>query len=107
MREYKDRVMLTMSECSVSELGHASFSDPVDVLGVWANVEQMSNTKTMLTFQQANVVGLEVTFRNPHREFNGLRWRGHQVSLSYVNMYESRDRIVRVQGYYQIDNPVY
>lgn len=108
-RRYNDRVTLTWTEASEDEFGHAQFKEPVKVLEVWAEVRQMSATKTMLTFQQADVVGVDVEFRQPDPErykFNGILWRGHAIHFPTPEVLDNRWRIVRVSGWYQIDNPV-
>lgn len=96
--------MLTYCEAVVDEFGHASMGDPVDVCKAYAYVRQMSASKTMLTFQQADVVGLEIELRNPGVAFNGLWYQGHHVHFSQPEEIE-RGRILRFTGYYQTDNP--
>lgn len=101
-RRYNTRVTLTYSERVVDEFGHASYADAVDVAEVYAAVSRMSATKTMMTFQQADVVGLEIELREPNVAFNGLRYDGHDVHFSEPEPME-RGRILRIQGWYQID----
>lgn len=103
-RRYNTLITLTWADAVVDEYGHASFDKPVDVIQVYAYVEQMSANKTMMTFQQANVVGLDIELRNPHKTFNGIRWNGHDVHFSQPIEME-RGRILRISGYYQQDNP--
>lgn len=108
-RQYNDRIMLTMAAATVDRFGHADFGTPEDVLEVYAMVRQMSSTKTMLTFQQADVVGVDIEFRLPDPErfpFNGITWRGHQIHFPTPEILDNRGRIVRVSGWYQVDNPV-
>lgn len=108
-RRYNDRIMLTMAAATVDRFGHAHYGTPVDVLEVYAMVRQMSSTKTMLTFQQADVVGVDIEFRLPDPErfpFNGITWRGHQIHFPTPEILDNRGRIVRVSGWYQVDNPV-
>ena len=62
----------------------------------------MSATKTMMTFQQADVIGLEIELREPNVVFNGLRYKGHQVNLNVPSSIE-RGRILRLSGWYQVD----
>jgi hypothetical protein len=76
---------------------------PVDVMEVFAEVRQMSATKTMLTFQQADVVGLEIEFRTPAAAFNGLRYKGHDVHFSHPLDMDGRGLITRISGWYQQD----
>lgn len=101
-RRYNTLVTLTYSEKVVDEYGHASYDEPMDMAEVYASVVRMSATKTMMTFQQADVVGLEIELREPNVAFNGLRYDGHDVHFSEPEPME-RGRILRIQGWYQID----
>ena len=101
-RRYNTLVTLTYSEKVTDEFGHASYGDPIDIADVYASVEQMSATKTMMTFQQADVIGLEIELREPNVVFNGLRYKGHQVNLNVPSSIE-RGRILRISGWYQVD----
>ena len=101
-RRYNSLVTLTYSEKVEDEYGHASYDDPVDMADVYASVSRMSATKTMMTFQQADVVGLEIELREPNVAFNGLRYEGHDVHFSEPEPMERR-RILRIQGWYQVD----
>lgn len=108
-RRYNDRITLTRAEAVVDRFGHAHYGTPVDVLEVYAEVRQMSSTKTMLTFQQADVVGVDIEFRLPDPErfpFNGITWRGHQIHFPTPEVLDNRGRVVRVSGWYQVDNPL-
>ena len=71
-RRFNDRITLTRSVATVDSMSHASIGDPVAVLEVYAQVRQMSATKTMLTFQQADVVGVDIEFRKPEVDFDGI-----------------------------------
>ena len=104
-RRYNDRITLTLREVTRDDYGHAIVGDPVDVLDVYAEVRQMSATKTMMTFQQADVVGVDIEFRIPAVRFNGLRWRGHDIHFPQPEVLENRGRLVKVSGWYQRDNP--
>jgi len=101
-RRYNSLVTLTYSEKVVDEYGHASYDDPVDMADVYASVSRMSTQKTLMTFQQADVVGLEIELREPNVAFNGLRYEGHDVHFSEPEPMERR-RILRIQGWYQVD----
>lgn len=101
-RRYNTLVTLTYSEKVTDEFGHASYDEPVDMADVYASVKQMSATKTMMTFQQADVVGLEIELREPNVAFNGLRYDGHDVHFSEPEPIE-RGRILRISGWYQVD----
>ena len=104
-RRYNDRITLTKAAAVADEFGHANIGDPEPVLEVYAEVRQMSSTKTMLTFQQADVVGLDIEFRLPAVDFDGIIWRGHVVHFPTPEVLDNRGRIVRVSGWYQKDNP--
>lgn len=106
-RRYNDRITLTMAEAVTDAFGHASLGAPVAVLEVYAYVRKMSATKTMLTFQQADVVGVDLEFRLPQdgTHFNGALWRGHDIHFPTPEIVDDRGRIVRVSGWYQVDNP--
>ena len=107
-RRYNDRITLTLRTVSADGFAHASVSDPVPVLDVWAEVRQMSATKTMMTFQQADVVGVDIEFRTPYGTvYNGITWRGHDIHFSRPESVDNRGRYTRVTGWYQIDNPAY
>lgn len=101
-RRYNSLVTLTYSEKMEDEYGHASYSDPFDMADVYASVSRMSTQKTLMTFQQADVVGLEIELREPNVAFNGLRYEGHDVHFSEPEPME-RGRILRIQGWYQVD----
>lgn len=101
-RRYNTLVTLTYSEKVEDEYGKAALGEDTDVLEVYAYVRQMSATKTMMTFQQADVVGLEIELREPNVAFNGLRYEGHDVHFSEPEPME-RGRILRIQGWYQVD----
>lgn len=105
-RRYNDRIQLTRTEATADAFGHASFGNPTVVKTLYAEVRQMSSTKTMLTFQQADVVGVDIEFRLPADvTFNGIIWRGHAIHFPTPEVLDNRGRIVRVSGWYQVDNP--
>lgn len=106
-RKYNDVVVLTYATPTAGDFGHADIADPVVVKTIYADVQLMSATRTMMTFEQADVVGLEIEFRNPGDAvvYNGLRWRGHDVYFAAPERLDNRGRIVRIQGWYQQDNP--
>lgn len=104
-RRYNERITLTRSKVVVDEYGHQSISEPVEVLEVYAYVRQMSAQKTMMTFQQADAIGLEIEMRTPSVNFNGLIYRGKEVHYSHPEDVGGRGRIIRLSGWYQQDNP--
>ena len=65
-------------------------------------MSRMSATKTMMTFQQADVVGLDIKLRAPGVEFNGIRYGGHDVHFAEPEPME-RGRLLRISGWYQED----
>ena len=95
-RRFNTLVTLTYSEKVVDDFGHASYAD------VYASVSRMSAQKTLMTFQQADVIGLEIELREPNVAFNGLRYDGHDVHFSEPEPLE-RGRILRITGWYQVD----
>ena len=107
-RRYNEPIMLTLAEAVTDAFGHAALGEPVDVLAVYAQVRQMSATKTMMTFQQADVVGVDIEFRLPHdgTRWNGITWRGRRIHFPCPEVVDERNMVVRVSGWYQADNPV-
>ena len=101
-RRYNTLVTLTYAEKVTDDFGHASYDAPMDIADVYASVVRMSATRTMMTFQQADVIGLEIELREPNVVFNGLRYKGHQVNLNVPSSIE-RGRILRLSGWYQVD----
>ena len=106
-RRFNDLVTLTYAAATAGTMGHAVIGAPANVLTVAASVQRMSATKTLMVFQQADVVGLEIEFRNPGDiTYNGLTWNGHAVQFSAPERIDNRGRFLRIQGWYQIDNPL-
>lgn len=105
-RRYNDLITLTRTIAVRDELGHPQIGEPQDVLSVYAEVRQMSATKTMLTFQQADIVGVDIEMREPSIAFDGIRWRGHRIHFPTPESVDNRGRILRIAGWYQADNPV-
>ena len=103
-RRYNEPIMLTQALAVIDDYGHASLLPPVEVLQVFASVRQMSAQKALATFQQVDVIGLEIEFRKPSVTFNGLRYKGHDVHFAQA---DDDGRILRMSGYYQIDDPLY
>jgi hypothetical protein len=103
-RRFNDKITLTQTTSTV-ELGHAAVGKPVAVLEVFASVRQMSATKAMLTFQQADVVGVDIELRKPNVSFDGIVWRGHDIHFPTPEDVDNRGRYLRISGWYQVDNP--
>ena len=104
-RRYNERIVLTYASAVVDEYGHASLGEAVPVLEVYAYVRQMSAQKQLATFQQENAVGLDIELRNPNIQFNGLRYRGHDVYFAQPEDVDGRGRVFRIAGWYSTDNP--
>ena len=106
-RRFNDVVTLTYAAPTLGGLGHAAMGETDAVQTIFADVQRMSATRTMMTFQQADVVGLEIEFRNPGDDvtYNGLRWHGHDVFFAAPERLDNRGRFIRIQGWYQDDNP--
>jgi len=100
---YHDRITLTLAPVTASALGAPVLGTPAVVGEVWASVKRMSTYKSMMTFQQADVIGLEIEMRAHGIEFNGMAWEGHK--LSFASPDTTDPRLIRVNAYYQIDNP--
>ena len=101
-RRYNTLITLTYAEKVTDDFGHASYLDSIDIADVYASVVRMSASKTIMTFQQADVIGLEIELREPNVAFNGLRYDGHDVHFSEPEPIE-RGRILRISGWYQVD----
>ena len=101
-RRYNTLIKLTYAEKITDDFGHTSYEEPMDIADVYASVVRMSASKTIMTFQQADVIGLEIELREPNVAFNGLRYDGHDVHFSEPEPIE-RGRILRISGWYQVD----
>ena len=101
-RRFNTPVTLTNSERVVDDYGHATYKAAEAVGEVYANVVVMSASKTLMTFQQADVVGLDIELRDPGISFNGICYNGHEVHFSEPIPSE-RGMILRITGWYQID----
>jgi len=102
---YRDKIILTYAPVSVSNLGAAVKGTVQNSYACWASVRRMSATKAMMTFQAADIVGVDVEFRNPQVGWNGMLWNGHALNYAAPDYVDNRSRIVKVQAYYQIDDP--
>jgi hypothetical protein len=101
-RRYNTPVTLTYSEKVVDEYGHTSYADAVDMADVYASVARMSAAKALQTFQQADVIGLDIELREPNVAFNGIRYQGHDVHFAEPEPAD-RGRILKIKGWYQSD----
>ena len=105
-RRFNDRIQLTKTVATIDPMSHAAMGEPQVVLEVYAQVRQMSATKTMMTFQQADVVGVDIEMRRPAVAFDGITWRGHEIHFPTPEDVGDRGRFLRISGWYQADNPV-
>ena len=105
-RRFQDVVTLTYAAPTRDDFGHVALGEASAVKTIYADVQRMSATKTMMTFQQADVVGVDIEFRVPNVAFNGITWNGHQIHFPTPEVLDNRGRIVKVSGWYQVDNPV-
>ena len=101
-RRYNTLVTLTQSVRSVDDFGHDSYSEPASVATAYASVTRMSASKALMTFQLADVFGLDIELRDPGVVFNGLIYDGHEVHFAEPQPIE-RGRILRISGWYQVD----
>ena len=106
-RKYNDVVTLTYATPTLGTMGHAVIGQAAAVKTIYADVQRMSATRAMQTFQQADIVGLDIEFRDPGDAvvYNGLRWHGHDVFFAAPERLDNRGRFIRIQGWYQDDNP--
>ena len=105
-RRFNDRVILTKTVATVDSMSHAAMGTPTIVLEAYAQVRQMSATKTMLTFQQADVIGVDIEMRKPAVDFDGIVWRGHEIHFPTPEDVDNRGRYIRISGWYQADDPI-
>ena len=103
-RRFRHRMTLIWRAVVYDEFGHESFSEPKEVITVYGSARQMSATKTMMTFQQADVIGVTLEFRAVREYFNGVIWNGHEIHFAAVDPVDDRGRYVRVVGWYKTDN---
>lgn len=104
-RRYTQPVELRYSSPQADGYGHVSLGEPVTVLRAFASVTRMSESKTMMTFQQADAVGVELEMRWVPVLFNSIRWQGHDIVFSAPENVGERNRILRIAGYYVEKNP--
>lgn len=106
-RRYREQITLTATSAEVDEFGHAAMGESHIVGVVMAEVKQMSATKTMMTYQQADIIGVDLEFRRPECSWDGIVWRGHEIYAPQAEDVDMRGRIVKVSGWYKIDDPDY
>lgn len=104
-RRYNTPVILAFEAVHVDEYGDRATTEINDVLKVYASVERMSATRSMETFQSADIIGVDVEFRTvPGIRFNVIKWDNHVLRFAEPEAIQ-RTGITRVNGWYQIDNP--
>lgn len=108
-RRFNDLIILTLRRADSDDFGHAEVGPAHPVLECYAEVRQMSASKTLLTFQQADIVGVEIEFRTPPPGivYNGIRWNGHDIHFPQPQDIGNRGLYTRISGWYQIDHPAY
>lgn len=104
-RRYNQQITLAKANVTEDDFGHASVDTPTPVLKVYASVRQMSATKTMLTFQQADIIGLEIEFRSVNVDYNCIIWQGHVLHFSQPESIDMRGWLTRLTAWYHTDNP--
>lgn len=101
--QYHERLTLTYAPVRTSDLGAAVVGAVVERTEVWASVRRMSATKAMMTFQQADIVGLDIEMRQHGIMYNGIEWEGRK--LNYAAPDTTDPRRIKIQAYYQADDP--
>lgn len=102
-RQLTSPVMLTRRTSVEDAFAHQHLSEPEDVLEVYADVKQMSEHKTLLTYQLADVVGVDIWIRATEVVFDGCRWRDHVITISSIEDVDNRGRWLHITGYYSKD----
>lgn len=102
-RRFREPVSLYMSKSIVDEYGHRMQAEPVLVGKAYARITRMSATRQAMTFEQADIVGLDIDMRNPSVEFNIIEWRGHRIVFNAPEDIDNRGLLIRMTGYYQED----
>lgn len=104
-RRFNQQITLAKANVTEDDFGHASVDTPAPVLKVYACVRQMSATKTMLTFQQADIIGLDIEFRSVNVEYNCVIWQGHVLHFSQPESIDMRGWLTHLTAWYHVDNP--
>lgn len=104
-RRFNQQITLAKANVTEDDFGHASVDTPMPVLKVYACVRQMSATKTMLTFQQADIIGLDIEFRSVNVEYNCVIWQGHVLHFSQPESIDMRGWLTHLTAWYHVDNP--
>jgi len=104
-RRFNQQITLAKANVTEDDFGHASVDTPTPVLKVYACVRQMSATKTMLTFQQADIIGLDIEFRSVNVEYNCVVWQGHVLHFSQPESIDMRGWLTHLTAWYHVDNP--
>ena len=99
------QITLAKAAVTTDDYGHPQLGTPQPVMKVYACVRQMSATKTMLTFQQADIIGVEIEFRHVNVDFNCVIWNGHVCFFSQPENVDGRGWYTRLTAWYNIDNP--
>lgn len=111
LSSFTDSVTLEYARTTNDEFGHKNVSNYTNVVTLDARVEQMSASKSMMVYQQADIVGVDIWFLNPEQEFNTMTWRDaqgtqHRIHFSQPEFADRWGKVLHITGYYQIDNPL-
>ena len=104
-RRFNHQITLAKATVTTDDYGHPSVGTLTPVLKVYASVRQMSATKTMLTFQQADIIGLDIDFRSVNVDYNCIIWEGHVLHFSQPESIDMRGWLTHITAWYHIDNP--
>lgn len=102
-RRFDQLVTISFEGVVADDYGQADFSEAGESMEVHASVVRMSAHRTMLTFQLADVIGVEIEMRNPGRIPNHITWLGHDIHFTEPLDVDGRGRLLRFTGYYQQD----
>lgn len=104
-REFDQMVTLTYSDITADDYGRAEIECSPSALEhrseCHASVVRMSANRTMLTFQLADVIGVDIRMRRPDRMPNGIIWNGHEIHFGDPEDVDGRGKYILIRGYYQ------
>lgn len=102
-RRFDQIVTISFDGVVADDYGRADFSESGESMDVHASVTRMSAHRTLLTFQLADVIGVEIEMRNPGRVPSHITWKGHDIHYTEPLDVDGRGRLLRFTGYYQED----
>ena len=97
------RNSITADNVSISDSSVLSSAWPTDGLHNKVFVDFTVATNNTQPTAKSDV---SVEVANTSVKFNGIIWRGHTIHFPLPEILNNRGRIVRVSGWYQIDDPV-